>query len=377
MIPQEQISKIVEALSEDPKKILDKFGIDYEESHNRLVFACPVHGGDNSTGACIFTDGDDACGNWVCWTRGCQDDYGKNILGFIQGILSCINDETVSFPQTISCAKSIVGNVDFSVSAKGKNRGDKSRVFDIFNKKIEDFELPNITREMVTKRLDIPSPYYLGQLTNSNIVKRRAYYQAETLNKFDVGDCMESGKPMAFRAVVPIYTRDGQYAGCTGRKIYENNEYPKWKNSAEKGVFSSLFYGFNHSKDDIESIMTVVIVEGQGDVWRCFESGAKNCIGLMGSSLSENQLLILESMYVENIVILTDFDNAGEEATNKIMTKCGRRFNYHRPKIPKTLMNDIKRFYNLTEEKADVSDLTNEEFQENIIDKLPKGVKVN
>jgi len=374
MIAQEQIFKIAESLNEDPKKILDKFHIEYTEEHNRLVFPCPVHNGDNPTGACIFTDGDSAKGNWVCWTRGCHDDYGNNIFGFIQGILSCLNDEEIAFPQVINCAKSLVGDIDFSVSSK-KYNNNKSNLFDVFEKKNKELELPNISRETIINKLDIPSQYYTGKLTNPNILKRRTYYEPETLYKFDVGDCMDKDKPMAFRAVVPVYTEDGRYAGCTGRKIYENNEYPKWKNSTSKGVFSSLFYGFNQSKSLIETIMTVFVVEGQGDVWRCYESGAENCIGLMGCDLSESQLLVLEKTMIQNMVILTDFDDAGEKAAEKIAKKCGRRYNIHRPVIPKSLMRDIQRFYKTQEEKADVADLTKEEFQEHILDKLPKTFK--
>jgi len=38
-------------------------------------------------------------------------------------------------------------------------------------------------------------------------------------------------------------------------------------------------------------------------------------------------------------------------------------------------MRDIQRFYKTQEEKADVADLTKEEFQEHILDKLPKTFK--
>lgn len=376
MIPQNQIFQISEGLSQDPAKILDKFQIQYEELPNRLTFACPVHNGDNPTGACIFTDGDTAKGNWACWTRGCHEDYGNNILGFLQGLLSCRNDDEVGFPQTINCAKGIVGDVDFKIDSEIYRKSKEEKLIEVFNRDIEDLEIPDITREMVIERLNIPSPYYLGMLTNENIAKRRCYFSPEVLKYYDIGDCMESGKPMAYRAVVPVYDENERYLGCTGRKIYENNDYGKWKNSAGKGIFSRIFYGFHKSLPLIKSSATIIIVEGQGDVWRATQSGAANNGSLMGSVLSEDQLIILEKIGVQNIILLTDFDDAGEKAAEEIRHKGGRRFCYWRPTLPKSLMKDIAKFYSEDKPKADVADLKGEEFKEHVIDKKPKGFEV-
>lgn len=369
MIPQEQIYQITEGLCFDIPKFLDNFHIEYTKEHNRYVFPCPVHGGDNPTGACIFFDGDTCKGNWVCWTRDCHHDYGEYILGLLQGILTCRNDSEVTFPQVISCAKSIVSDLDFSVSNVGYKRPEKDIIMETFTKEPLKLEPMEYDRNTVLERLVIPSPYYSGELTNKNVFKRRNYYDVETLKKYDIGDCMESDKYMSYRAVVPIYDEDWNLVGCSGRKVYENNEYPKWKNTKMRN--SHVLYGLNQCRDLIDTTMTVIIVEGQGNVWRCHEAGASNAVSIMGDAISESQLILLERTSVQNIVILTDYDEAGNKAASQIMNMGGRRFNYNRPEIPKHIRDQIRKFYD--KDTADVSDMFNEEFKEYIIDKLPRG----
>ena len=68
-------------------RLLTLFNISYIEFDNRVAFSCPVHGGDNPEGACIFTSGSKTKGNWQCWTHSCEKDHGKNIIAFVQGVL--------------------------------------------------------------------------------------------------------------------------------------------------------------------------------------------------------------------------------------------------------------------------------------------------
>jgi DNA primase len=141
------------------------------------------------------------------------------------------------------------------------------------------------------------------------------------------------------RAVVPVYDETSQYVGCVGRATDENTK-PKWFNS--KGFKKSFFlYGLWVTKPHIQKSSTIVLVEGQGDVWRLYESGIKNCAGIFGSDLSEDQLINLEELGVMNIVILTDNDEAGQKASKGIIEKGGRRFNYFTPQLSKKDIGDM------------------------------------
>jgi 5S rRNA maturation endonuclease (ribonuclease M5) len=77
-------------------------------------------------------------------------------------------------------------------------------------------------------------------------------------------------------------------------------------------------------------------------------------VGIFGSSISDEQLIILEEIGVMSVIILTDYDDAGKKAAKQIINKCGRRFNYFRPDL------DAK----------DVGDLSIEELQEQLTPQL-------
>ena len=179
-------------------------------------------------------------------------------------------------------------------------------------------------------------------------------FHPETLDSFDVGFCFEENRPMSGRVVVPVYDEDYNYIGCVGRSTNESIK-PKWLH--EKGFKKSILYGLNMAAKYIKESQTAILVEGQGDVWKMCEAGYKNCVGIFGSSINDDQLLLLEKSGALNLFILTVSDEAGHKAYNQILKKCGRRFNYFRPHIS----------------QKDVGDMTVEQIQKELNPQL-KGI---
>ena len=157
--------------------------------------------------------------------------------------------------------------------------------------------------------------------------------------------------------MVPVYDEDYNYVGCIGRATSSHTQ-PKWMHS--KGFKKSAYlYGLNLAKEEIQKTGLAVIVEGQGDVWKMHEAGLINTVGIFGSNLSDDQLVLLERSGALNLVILTDSDEAGEKAATQIANKGGRRFNYFRPPIT----------------EKDVGEMTIEQIKEQIIDQLEGVLK--
>src|SRR5690606_11837770 len=118
--------------------------------------------------------------------------------------------------------------------------------------------------------------------------------------------CYQKGKLMYMRAVVPVYDIEDRFIGCTGRTIVNGN-YSKWVNS--KGFSkSSVLYGVNHAKESIIRTRQAFLVESAGNLWRMHEANFENTLCMFGASLSEKQLLILESLPIETLIIGTDMD---------------------------------------------------------------------
>lgn len=322
-VSREKIYSICSELSDKVPALMQALNIDFMEFPNRVTFPCPIHGGDNGEGACIFIDGSKTKGNWRCWTHCCEKDFGQNMIGFIRGVLSKKEGKEVNFYRALNFSLSFLNKkiLDIPEEKISETIHEINKVNELVNRRPEKNNL-NLSREQVIQTLNIPSEYYIGR-----------GYLPETLVAFDVGECYNSSKQMHNRAVVPIYDIDGSYAGCTGRALNDETK-PKWFNS--KGFKKALYlYGVSVTMPYIKQTNTVVLVEGQGDVWRLYEAGIKNCAGIFGSDLSEDQLVALEEMEIFNIVILTDTDEAGEKAAEGIKNKGGRRFNYYRPKISK------------------------------------------
>ena len=89
----------------------------------------------------------------------------------------------------------------------------------------------------------------------------------------------------------------------------------------------------------------------QGDVWKLYEAGIKNAVGLFGKDLSESQKNLLIQSGVSDIVILTDNDQAGREGRMKIQRELSRMFNLIYPPML----------------KKDVGDMTVEQIKEYIL----------
>lgn len=322
---QSQIYNISSKLFDGLPRLLDAFHIEYVEYPNRYSFACPVHGGDNPEGCSIFTDGDSIQGNWTCWTRKCEDEFSNHLFGFVRGVLSFSKGEEISLDDTASyCTDLFKINVNELNSSHTENHTVK--LSDVFNRDLQR-QSNDVTRESIRSRIKMPAQYYMNR-----------GFCPKVLDLFDVGLCIEKNRPMFERVVVPIYDEDYNYVGCVGRATSSNME-PKWLHS--KGFKKSVLYGLNVAKADIKKYSTVILVEGQGDVWKMHQAGYTNCVGIFGSSLNSDQLILLEKSGALNIVILTDYDEAGTKAVQQIMKKCGRRFNYYRPQISSKDVGDM------------------------------------
>ena len=325
-LTKNQIFQICENLVERLPELLTSLEIEYVEYPNRYSFACPVHGGDNPEGCSIFTYGMTSKGNWQCWTNHCEDDYTNSIFGFVRGALSESRGRKIPLNEVAGwCSNFFNMSIEDLERAEGRQER-RVNILDVFNRSIER-EILNISREEIRSRINIPAEYYVDR-----------GFCRETLDKFDVGFCSEKNRPMSGRVVVPVYDEDYNYMGCVGRSINDQMS-PKWMHS--KGFKKSLLYGLNIATKYIKLTKTVILVEGQGDVWRMHEAGHKNCVGIFGSSINDDQLLLLEQSGALNVVILTDSDGAGNKACDQIIKKCGRRFNYYRPDITTKDVGDM------------------------------------
>mgnify|MGYP003642920946 FL=1 len=320
---KENIAKLCISLGYNMRELLVHFNIPFEDLDDRLMGVCPIHdGADSTTGFTVDLEEGEYFGCWRCWTRGCEKHWLHSPLGLVRALLSAERGKKITFNEAVRFSSNFIKMDKTELHKKSKTINFEKR------KRLRvGIQVP---REKVRKSLARPVDYFL-----------KRGYKAEVLDLFDVGACWERGKSMYGRAVAPVYDQDFKnMIGCVGRVMHENYEGNKWINSKNFNSGSHL-YGYWLTKDGIRSTRTVILVEGQGDVWRLWEAGIKNAVGIFGSNLSDAQCRILETSGALNIVILTDNDESGEKARSLIKEKSDRLFNIFEPTIENNDVGDM------------------------------------
>jgi 5S rRNA maturation endonuclease (ribonuclease M5) len=313
--------------------LLEFFEIsDYYESNNLLISSCPIHEGDNLTAFNINIDEDNEehYGKWFCNTKGCHNDKpGKDIISLVWMLLEKKYDKEVAFPEVIKfcnnfCSDVIVEDVSFS----SYKQDSIDKLLKIDSKKNNKNNDSKITRQLVRSRLSFPAQFYVDR-----------GFSAEVLDEFDVGLSMNPKSQMYKRIVFPVYDENNEFMlGCTGRTIC--NDPRKWIN--QKGFNKSNFlYNYGKAREHIQRTETIILVEGQGDVIRLWESGIYNAVGMFGSKISDSQEFLIQKTGVSNIFIATDNDDAGKSCAKDIVDRLKYLFNIYILNVTKNDIGDM------------------------------------
>ncbi len=144
-------------------------------------------------------------------------------------------------------------------------------------------------------------------------------YSKENMQEAGLVDTSQSGNAvdtMAGRLIVPIINNLKQVVAFGGRVL--DDSLPKYKNTRETVLFnkSTEIFG-QHSVKKLKletAVKELIVVEGYMDVISLFQSGVKNAIASMGTSLTQEQAKLIKR-YVDKVIICYDGDGAGQKAT--------------------------------------------------------------
>lgn len=307
-------------IANNVEDILGEIGItEYTRYKNRLAMTCPVHCGDNNEACSIFTDCNKYVPNWKCFTHGCHE--GKSSLTSLLCLLLEKN-----FKETIAWLKKF--GIEQDQANFNKDDYNFVRTCKTLTQTNRSSTLEKLPAKTLDK-LDRPVNFYLDR-----------GFKQETLEEFNIGICREKGKFFYNRIVVPIFEdRTKEYVlGCVGRTLYPEcpicNKYHyqniscvyktrKWTNSKNFNT-NSYLYNYWNASDVVKDTGKLYIVEGQADVWRFWEAGIKNVVGLFGVSASDEQQILLEKSGATDITLFLDPDEAGENAYTKFVDTLSR-----------------------------------------------------
>jgi len=121
----------------------------------------------------------------------------------------------------------------------------------------------------------------------------------------------------------PIRDHLGRFCGFGGRIFKPTDSRAKYYNSHENQFFnkSSILFGLDAAKKQIQSTEKVFLVEGYTDCIAMAQHGFKNTVATLGTSCTADHLKIL-SRYAQQLYVLYDGDDAGQKAIMRLTELC-------------------------------------------------------
>ena len=116
------------------------------------------------------------------------------------------------------------------------------------------------------------------------------------------------------RIMFPTFDARGRVVGF-GARAMRDNQQPKYLNSPEGELYHKrqVLYGIDRARAEAARAGRMILVEGYTDVLALHQAGLRNVVGIMGTSLTEEQIGELARV-VKVLELCLDADSAGQEA---------------------------------------------------------------
>lgn len=294
-IPQEVITQI--KLIIDPEMLLDYLGFHIiRKTPKELRGACKVHGGDNPTAFRFNLESK----TWCCYTRHCEGDSDRDIIGLVEKITN----------------QSFYDSVKFLADLVGVDLTNQEKLSEEYLKLKQQQEMRKEIKQ--TQSSTLVTNYYPEEIIEELIKNRSNYFldrgfPIQILDFYEVGGMTDS-KGIK-RETIPIRDENGNLITVSARRT-DSNAHPKYllMKDIRKDV---TLYNLHVAKSYVGQDRTLVLVEGFVDVWNLVLLGVYNVVAAMGTDVTPNQAHLLWK-YAENIIIMLDSDDAGRKGTQRI-----------------------------------------------------------
>ena len=232
--------------------------------------------------------------------------------------------ENIDFVEAVSQIAASVG-IEFKKNTKAvvdKNK-DLYEICDLACKFFQNNLLSHDgieARNYLEKRklnMDIIKEFQIGLSLNkrdkltSLLIKKD--YNINTLNELG----LTSGEIDTYinRIIFPLFDINGKVNGFSGR-IYHGESTNKYLNTKETPIFKKgeNIFNYKRAKEEVRKCKFVIVMEGFMAVIRAYTIGVKNCIALMGTSLTTEQINLIKKLST-NVYLCFDGDKAGITAT--------------------------------------------------------------
>ncbi|SQC37357.1 DNA primase [Rothia kristinae] len=123
------------------------------------------------------------------------------------------------------------------------------------------------------------------------------------------------------RLIWPIRTITGETIGFGARKLFEEDQGPKYLNTPETALYkkSQVLYGIDLAKRKIAQGQQVVVVEGYTDVMAAHLAGVETAVATCGTAFGAGHIKIVRRLLGDDgsggeVIFTFDGDEAGQKA---------------------------------------------------------------
>ena len=124
------------------------------------------------------------------------------------------------------------------------------------------------------------------------------------------------------RLVWPIRDASGDVLGFGARKLFDDDDGPKYLNTPETALYkkSHVLYGVDLARRDIAKLKQVVVVEGYTDVMAAHLAGVTTAVATCGTAFGPDHASLLRRYLVDDdtfggeVIFTFDGDAAGQKA---------------------------------------------------------------
>lgn len=255
--------------------------IDMEQKGKDYFGICPFH--NENTPSFSITPSKNS---WYCF--GCGN--GGSIIDFV------MKYKKISFTKAVSVLLDYA-NIDIS------NMKIESETFQLFKKLAKLTNKTSSKNEHIILLPDIMDTYEFSGL---DIWKKEGISDS-ILNKYQVRFDRSAG-----RIVYPIHDHNGNIINVKGRIVSSN-----WKErKLRKYTYyypleqSDFLFGLYQNKEEILKCGSVIVFESAKSVMKMESNGIFNCVSLETSHFTDDQIRLLLSLQLHDIILALDNDVA-------------------------------------------------------------------
>ena len=329
-ITKEKIAILNELGRKNFLSILDKFGVKYSDRGRYINSTCPLpsHPSDADNPTAFSFDFD--LGKWACWTCHCEEKFGRDIVGFMRGMLEKDLGTTVKW-----LTEFLESNLALSIDEIDVNS------VDIVRKKKSEAQL--IIHKTVPETL-------LTYLKPPNYLLQRGFTE-DVLTKYQAGYWERPGTYMNERIIIPVRDHDNRLIGFTGRLTIEKEEWSsrscnkdrtwiKWLHGTHYIRYNRKLYPFKKEAvvfnlyNVANRYDSIILVEGPLDGFKLEMAGISNWGASLGSSFSPIQQKLLLDAGIRKIYLAFDPDKAGRKFTMRSKKILGTHFDVQEIDVP-------------------------------------------